>query len=420
MPVLDFFPDRQFKNTDARKKAMTLEHLLTMTSGMECQDNWRYGWVGLSAMLNSPDWVQNVLDRPMSEAPGQNFEYCNGASFILAAILEKSTGMKALDFARKYLFGPLGMGDITWNASPKGINAGYAGLWMHPHDMAKVGQLYLQKGRWDGVQVVPAAWVERSTTAHVAARSLFSHYGYQWWRDRDGIYSGLGHGGQYILVVPKHNLVAVFTGDLKGPTIGMPRGLLRGKIFDSIAADKPLPENGAQQARIAALVATYAKPPEGGYVWGGGDNGHAQAGLFVRRAQPAFQLRYPLGSRRMDKTDAWQVMRLKGPGGIRMSASIFDIPKGATISGIGPGSYMTLLAKFGSELNLLSNVPVTLADGTSAYETTVRWKYNSVQLTSLALSVFKDGNWILVNATAFSEPEKARDFVRGLTFQTKN
>jgi len=81
---------------------------------------------------------------------------------------------------------------------------------------------------------------------------------------------------------------------------------------------------------------------------------------------------------------------------------------------------MTLLAKFGSELNLLSNVPVTLADGTSAYETTVRWKYNSVQLTSLALSVFKDGNWILVNATAFSEPEKARDFVRGLTFQTKN
>jgi hypothetical protein len=328
--------------------------------------------------------------------------------------------MNALDFARKYLFGPLGMDDVAWNRSPRGINAGYAGLWMHPHDMAKFGWLYLNKGRWDGVQVVPAAWVERSTAPHVGAGPLFPFYGYQWWRDRDGIYSALGYGGQYILVVPKHNLVAVFTGDLRGRKTGTPRTLLRGKIFDSIAADKPLMENAPQQARIAALVAKYAKAPEGGYVWGDGHNGRAQAGRFIRRAKPAFQLRYPLGSRRLDRTDAWQVMRLKGPGGIRMSAVVRDIPKGATISGIGPGPFMELLANYASELKLVSNAPLTLADGTSAYETTIRWKYNGVQLTTVAVSVFTNGEWILVNATAFSEPNKARDFVRTLTFQTEN
>ena len=99
-------------------------------------------------------WAQYVLDLPMEVTPGEKFEYCNGVSYLLSVIIQNTTKMKTLDFARKHLFEPLGIIDIEWERSPQGIDAGYGEMWLKPHDMAKFGWLYLNKGRWGNKQIV--------------------------------------------------------------------------------------------------------------------------------------------------------------------------------------------------------------------------------------------------------------------------
>ena len=113
-PVLSFFPTRTAANLDANKEAMTLEHLLMMASGLECRDSYLYRWRGLNQMRQTDDWVQFMLDLPMAEPSGTRFEYCNGASFLLSAIIQETTGMSASEFAEAHLFGPLGISDVEW------------------------------------------------------------------------------------------------------------------------------------------------------------------------------------------------------------------------------------------------------------------------------------------------------------------
>jgi CubicO group peptidase (beta-lactamase class C family) len=258
-PVLDFFPERSVANLDANKKAMTLEHLLTMTSGLNCQDSYLYGWRGLLQMRQSEDWVQFVLDLPMAEEPGTRFEYCNGASFLLSAIIQESTGMSALDLAEERLFGPLGISDVDWPSNPQGISIGYSELSMIPHDMAKIGHLYLSEGWWEGEEVVPSAWVKASTRKHVSA-TLQDGYGYQWWVDPSGVYMALGYGGQFILVVPDKDMVVVFTSELDEADFYVPQGLLVDFIIPAAESSTPLPENPEGTAMLEALVEALASP----------------------------------------------------------------------------------------------------------------------------------------------------------------
>ena len=139
--VVDFFADRTIANLDERKKAITIRHLLDMTSGLagtEGLDGWPESFI---AMERSPDWQQFVLDRPMAEAPGTVFYYDSGNSQLLSAILSKVTGKSALDYARETLFGPLGIEDVLWRGDPQGVSGGGAGLYLHPRDMAKLGYL---------------------------------------------------------------------------------------------------------------------------------------------------------------------------------------------------------------------------------------------------------------------------------------
>ena len=110
-PLLDFFPERRVENLNENKQAITLEHLLTMTTGLECRDSYAYNFSGLIEMRNSNDWVQYVLDLPMLNTPGTYFEYCNGASFLLSAIIQETTGLTAHDLAQENLFAPLGITD---------------------------------------------------------------------------------------------------------------------------------------------------------------------------------------------------------------------------------------------------------------------------------------------------------------------
>ena len=258
--VLDILPDRSAANLDANKEAMTLEDVLTMSTGLKCRDSYLYGWRGLNEMRASEDWVQFVLDLPMAEEPGIRFEYCNSASFLLSAIIQETTGTSAAAFAEKHLFGPLGISDVVWPSNPQGINIGWGELRMRPHDMARIGYLYLNAGQWDGKQVVPAGWVEASTRKHVSARTLQNGYGYQWWIHPSGMYMALGYAGQYIVVVPQKDMVVVFTSDLSERQFFVPQELLDDFILPAAKSSNPLPENPDGVALFESLIKALASP----------------------------------------------------------------------------------------------------------------------------------------------------------------
>jgi len=191
-------------------KNITLEKLLTMSAGFP-GDDWLYDFKGLNEMLASPDPLRYVLTRQKAFEPGSRFEYTDGVSHILSCIISEKTGMSAAQYAEQKLFKPLGITTYTWSADPQGRSWGYARLKLQATDMAKIGQLFLNEGSWDGVQVVPASWV-REATKHRINANLFQGYGYQWWVDKDGWYTAMGYMGQFIMVFPKLNIVAVFTG----------------------------------------------------------------------------------------------------------------------------------------------------------------------------------------------------------------
>jgi len=260
-PALSFFPDKTIANMDENKKKITVENLLTMTTGLGCIDGYRHKNKGLYEMRRSSDWAQYVLDLPMTEAPGDRFEYCSGATYLLSAILQKTTGMRSLDFARKYMFAPLGITDASWQNNPQGIDYGYDQLLLTPRDMAKIGWLYLNKGVWDGSQVVSSAWVIDSTREHVEAGTISDHYGYQWWID-EGYYMAVGSGGQFIFISPKESIVAVFTS--AAPMLEKflkVKSLFKSHILASAVSFHPLPFNLSDQKRLDELLVTVRTPP---------------------------------------------------------------------------------------------------------------------------------------------------------------
>jgi CubicO group peptidase (beta-lactamase class C family) len=257
--LVDIFPDRSVAYLDADKQAITLEHLLFMASGLECRDSYLYRWRGLREMSQSEDWVQFMLDLPMAEPPGTRFEYCNGGSFLLSAIIQQATGMSAAEFAREHLFGPLGIHDVEWPANPQGISIGWGEMHLRPHDMAKIGYLYLNEGQWDGEQIVPADWVRASTRKHIAG-TLQEGYGYQWWVAEQGPYMALGYAGQYIVVVPEHELVVVFTSDLAEEDFYVPQELLNEYIIPAVESSAPLPANPRGVARLKRRIEALARP----------------------------------------------------------------------------------------------------------------------------------------------------------------
>jgi CubicO group peptidase (beta-lactamase class C family) len=234
-PVLSFFPERTVANLDARKEAMKLEHLLTMTDGLDwVRKDVRFTSSGDTTpeMTRSRDWVQFTLDRPMAEEPGTRWNYNSGASHLLSATIQETTGMTALEFAEEHLFGPLGISGAVWGRDPQGRNYGAAQLHMTAHDMAKFGYLYLNDGLWDGKQIVPAGWVEASTTNHSPTPGVC--YGYQWWvMPWAGYYSAIGARGQYIVVLPELDMVVVFTSDLMPEDQHIPLLLLAFYIMPS-------------------------------------------------------------------------------------------------------------------------------------------------------------------------------------------
>jgi CubicO group peptidase (beta-lactamase class C family) len=210
-PVGDFFPDRSFANWDAAKQAMTLENILTMTTGLD----WPEEDATFQRLYGSRDWVKFVMDEPMRSQPGSEFLYCSGCSHVLSAIIQRQTGMNTRDFAQQELFGPLGISHAVWDTDTAGIPIGGWGLKLTPRDMAKLGYLYLNDGAWDGRQIVSAGWVKTATQKHTASDTDLG-YGYLWWTyPKWGAYAALGRYGQTIFVVPDMDLIIVTTAALE-------------------------------------------------------------------------------------------------------------------------------------------------------------------------------------------------------------
>jgi CubicO group peptidase (beta-lactamase class C family) len=251
--LVDIFSHLTIDNLDSRKEAITVEHLLTMTSGLPW-DEWSYPYSNPNndwqRMTTRSNWVEFVINRPMDFAPGTNWVYNTGGSHLLSAIVHQTTGTPTLSFAESNLFSPLGITDYYWSHDPQGNVNGGSALQLRARDMAKFGFLYLHNGTWDGQQIVPASWVAASTASHATVDSI-TEYGYQWWIHPDlGAYAAHGYLNQHIYVIPNQDMVVVFTAR---STAFNPSYLLSEYILPSASAlDNLLPI----VIGVGALIAT--------------------------------------------------------------------------------------------------------------------------------------------------------------------
>lgn len=229
-PVLSFFDEGAVANVDDRKRKMTLRHLLTMTAGFDWNEDLPYADPGNTAMTMeaSVDWVKYTIDRPMAADPGTTFRYNSGATQLLSYIFRKATGQDIEEYADRHLFAPLGITRYFWKRSPSGLVDTEGGLFLRPHDVAKIAYLFLQNGEWEGKAIVTPAWVKASIAPAIPVANG-TQYGYKWWlypygKEGKYVYAGSGFGGQRPMVVPELNLVIVYTGWNilpDGPSLGV-------------------------------------------------------------------------------------------------------------------------------------------------------------------------------------------------------
>lgn len=263
-PVLDFFPERKPAHLDDRKKAMTLQSLLDMTSGIDWKEPLSAAVPEtLIAMRSSADWLQFILDRPMALQPGSAFNYNSGNSHLVSAILARKTGMSTQDFAAQQLFKPLRITDFRWSKDPQGVSIGGYGLYLHTSDMAKIGYLYLHRGAWNGAQVVPRAWVDRVFSASVPmAPAGSSRYADFWWTlPERRAYMAVGFNRQIIMVLPDIGVVAAMTGRSHYPIEDVIDHLTRAvKSDQALAPDAKAVELLREKIREVATGKASAAP----------------------------------------------------------------------------------------------------------------------------------------------------------------
>jgi CubicO group peptidase (beta-lactamase class C family) len=223
-PVHDIFPEHSdLFDADPRKRSITLRHVLTMSSGLAWDDehpsvqerDGRY-------VREAPDAVRYVLGKEISADPGTRFLYSGGNSLLLSAVVRNVSGLEADVFAQEALFGPLGITEHRWLHIEDGLADADGGLFMRGRDLAKLGQLFLQEGRWNGAQILSTEWVSEAGRPWIDSDLRDTRYGYQFWLnslpddrggdDPAGIIQASGYGGQKLFIVPEHDLVVVFFG----------------------------------------------------------------------------------------------------------------------------------------------------------------------------------------------------------------
>ena len=235
-----FLKNKIIKN-DPLLKDIKVQHLLTMTSGLKTRDNHLSNYSGIFTLRSSKNWVDYILSLGTEKKPGEYYNYSNGSSHILAAILAEVTKVPVAKYAERHLFSHIGIKNYKWPIDPQGINHGYSNLQLSARDMAKLGILYLNNGQWDKRQIISSSWIEKSLKKHSYpnkgrynpfALYPFNGYGYQWWNsetawkadlsyrkawglgnntvEQPEYYLALGYEGQYVFILPHHNMVVVF------------------------------------------------------------------------------------------------------------------------------------------------------------------------------------------------------------------
>jgi CubicO group peptidase (beta-lactamase class C family) len=258
--VLSFFPDEAPADLGPNLTAMRLRHLLSMSTGHD-QDT-----TGRLRDGAGGDWVRAFLAQPVEHAPGTHFVYNSGATYMVSAIVQKVTGQTVLDYLGPRLFGPLGITGQTWESSPQGISVGGWGLNITTEDIARFGQLYLQKGVWRGERLLPEAWVAEATSAQVSNgddpnSDWAQGYGFQFWRCRHDAYRGDGAFGQFCVVLPEQEAVVAMTAG--SGNLGGVLNLVWEHLLPALGSF-PLPPDAPAQEQLRAKLAGLSLPaPDG-------------------------------------------------------------------------------------------------------------------------------------------------------------
>ncbi len=256
-PVLKFFPNDAPAEVSDNLRAMTVRDLLTMTCGHDSEPK---------AIGGGPS-VKTFLAQPVPHKPGTHFQYNTMGSYTLSAIVTKVTGQTTLDYLTPRLFEPLGIEKPEWGASAEGNSFGGFGLKLCTEDIAKFGQLYLQKGKWNGKQLIPERWIADATSKQVPNEQE-SHakigidwqqgYGFQFWRCTHNAFRGDGAGGQLCVVIPDKDAVIAITADTGNFQGEM--NAIWDKLYPAFQAE-PLPDDSAGQEKLKQMVAHLEAHP---------------------------------------------------------------------------------------------------------------------------------------------------------------
>jgi CubicO group peptidase (beta-lactamase class C family) len=247
--VLSFFPKDAPAEPSENLKTMRVRDLLTMSTGHEAEPG----------LTEDGVWTQQFLAHPVPHHPGSTFRYNTPATYMQSAIVNKVTGQTVVDYLQPRLFDPLGIAKPTWETSPQGISIGGYGLYVRTEDIAKVGQLYLQKGKWNGKQLIPADWIYQATSKQVDNDKAPSAgnpdwrqgYGFQFWQCRHGAYRGDGKDGQYCIVLPEQDAVIAITA--KTRNMQQQLDLVWEHLLPAFH-DEPLAENASEADKLQTTL----------------------------------------------------------------------------------------------------------------------------------------------------------------------
>lgn len=258
-PVISFFPNETPDSISSNLKAMRIRDLLKMNSGHNLEPM-------AAIMQNSESWVRGFLSAEVEHKPGTHFVYNTPATFMLSAIITKVSGERLRDYLMPRLFEPLNIEKPKWNYNMNGIDYGGWGLYLRTADIAKFGQLYLQKGKWNGVQLVPEAWVEEATSYQTSNGSNPNSdweqgYGYQFWMCRDGLYRGDGAFGQFCIVMPEQEVILAITAGSQDMQAII--NLVRKHLLPAIMDESLKPNETSYQALQDKISTLKLKPADG-------------------------------------------------------------------------------------------------------------------------------------------------------------
>jgi CubicO group peptidase (beta-lactamase class C family) len=260
--VLSFFPEDAPSEPSENLKAMRVRDLLSMSTGHHADviDKFPFTDAGVSQ-------TRAFLALPVAHKPGTLFVYNTPASYMLSAIVQKVSGAPLVDYLGPRLFEPLGIRVAKWDATPLGVSLGGFGLSLTTEDIARLGQLYLQKGEWDGKRVLPAEWVAAATARQVSngsnpASDWDQGYGYQFWRCRHGAYRGDGAHGQNCIVIPDEDAVVAITSGVRDLQAVL--NLVWEHLLPAMRAEGPLQADASAQDRLAKKLASLSLPPQPG------------------------------------------------------------------------------------------------------------------------------------------------------------